>query len=122
LARGAALRTIRDMLYLILAFVWLTVGVGVLVYQAVTGDQGMSLHLLGTPLSPGWVMIVLGVYNLLRWWSRRPPRPSWGGAAPPSQRQRARRAEEPHEPDPNFIFTDDPPPEPPPRDVPPSRN
>jgi hypothetical protein len=98
------------MLYLILALVWLTCGVGILVYQAASGDQHLSLHLAGATFSSGWLMLVLSAYNLLRWWTRRPSPPLRGTSPLAARRQRARRAEEPSEPDPNFNFTDDPPP------------
>jgi hypothetical protein len=74
LARGAASRTITGMLYLILALVWLTCGVGILAYQAATGDQHLSLHLAGATFSSGWLMLVLSAYNLLRWWTPAAPR------------------------------------------------
>ncbi len=99
------------MLYLILALVWLTCGVGILAYQATTGDQRLTLHLGGASFSSGWLMLVLSGYNLLRWWTRRPSAPLRSTSPLAARRQRARRnEEEPREPDPNFIFTDEPPP------------
>jgi hypothetical protein len=104
------------MLYLILALVWLTCGVGILAYQASSGDQRLTLHLGGASFSSGWLMLVLSAYNLLRWWTRRPSPPVRGASPMAARRQRLRRDDEPREPDPNFNFTVDPP-----RDVPPPR-
>jgi hypothetical protein len=100
-------------MYLILAFVWLICGVSLLVYQVLSGDQQLSLHIGGVPFSCGWIMILLSGWNVLRWWSRRPSAPMRQTSRPLSRRERIRRIEEPTERDPNFIFTDDPPPAPP---------
>jgi hypothetical protein len=103
-----------SMFSFMLGCVWLICGVGLLVYQALSPDRPLTMHVAGTSISPGWIMLVLSAYNFIRWWSRRAPRsvPRDSPAAYP--RQRIRRIEEPTERDPNFIFTDDPPPPPPP--------
>jgi hypothetical protein len=95
---------------LILAVVWL-VGAGLLfVYEYQTGDQ--RLRIRGTDLSIGWLLLVLGLYNLARWFSSR----SGKASERVLEEMRTRhhqgrhsqpRAEEP--PDPNFNFTDEPP-------------
>ena len=109
-------------MYLLLAFIWLICGVGLLAYQVLSGDQRLSLHIGGAPISCGWIMILLSAWNLMRWWSRRPSRPRQPTAQLLSRRQRIRRIEEPTERDPNFIFTDEPPPTPPRPEGPPSPN
>lgn len=97
-------------MYLILALVWLIFGVSLLVYQGLSGDQRLSLHIGDMPLSCGWIMILLSGWNVLRWWSRRPSSPMQPMSRPLSRRERIPCIEEPNERDPNFIFTDDPPP------------
>ncbi|HXG13369.1 MAG TPA: hypothetical protein VNK04_26665 [Gemmataceae bacterium] len=97
-------------LNLYLAVFWLVLGVGLVLFHQMNPDDP-TLRLRGTDWSPGWLGIVLAVYNLARWYSLRA-----------SLRQQAlfqeelRRARErehhrpPAEPDPNFNFTDMSPP------------
>jgi hypothetical protein len=99
-------------MYLILASIWLICGVGLLAYQAMSGDQRLALPLGDVPISYGWVMILMSGWNVMRWWTRRPARPFSRKTQLLSRRQRIRRIQEPTERDPNFIFTDDPPPPP----------
>ncbi len=99
-------------MYLILALVWLICGVGLLMYQGLSGDQRLSLHIGDVPISCGWVMILLTAWNVMRWWTRRPSAPAPTTTQLLSRRQRIRRVEEPTERDPNFMFTDDLPPPP----------
>ncbi len=97
---------------LILALLWLLGGIAVLAYDYFTGGVPF-LRIRGTDLSFGWLLLVLGAYNLARWWSLRCSRAAqqaqWMAQA---QRHRAahhrERPEDP--PDPNFNFTDQPPP------------
>jgi hypothetical protein len=59
-------------MYRILAIVWLVVGVGWIVYDASTGNPAISIPGLG--FSPGWVCVLLSLYNFVRWWGRRQSR------------------------------------------------
>ena len=92
-----------------LAFIWLLVGIGFIVYHAVTADPRWRIG--STGLSLGWAALVIAVYNLARWWVFRVAlgdrhvvdrirlrRAQMLAEAPPQKRG---------EPDPNFNFTDD---------------
>jgi hypothetical protein len=93
-------------LNLYFAVFWLLVGAGLLVWPAVD-PQVPRFQILETGLSAGWFGIVLGLYNVSRWWSIRT-----------AARQRQVREEmalrhageqprrPPQEPDPNFNFTE----------------
>ncbi len=97
-------------LNLILTVVWLVVGVGILAWQAATGTQAMMIPFGGVSFSGGWVALVLALYNLARWYSRRSYRAAQRQAAEEAEaRRRERRAEAPHEPNPNLDFSDRPP-------------
>jgi hypothetical protein len=92
-----------------LAVFWLVLGVAMLLWHASTPDA-LGRNILGTGLSAGWLCLLLGLYNLVRWWSIR--------SYAIRQRQfreeanALRRREGPsrpvQEPDPNFNFTDPP--------------
>lgn len=111
------------MLFFTLAWAWLIGGVGLLVYQTLSGDDRLTLHVFDVPLSAGWIMVVMSGYNFVRWWTRRGAPVVRREAGPLSRRQRVRRVVEPTERDPNFIFTDDPPPPAPPtQDSPPAQH
>jgi hypothetical protein len=100
-----------------LALIWLVCGLGVLTYQAASGDTRLSLHILGTSVSSGWVMLVMAGYNFLRWWSRRPmSRTPRYTVRDRDRRHRRRHDDETRERNPDFIFTDDPPPDAPPHE------
>lgn len=93
---------------LVLACLWLAAGIGVLVYEAVTGK--LTYRVLDTNISIGWLILLLALYNLARWWSVRSSEASRRAAwQMESMRHRSRaderRRDEP--PDPNFQFTDD---------------
>jgi hypothetical protein len=99
-------------LRLIFGVVWLLVGLGIVAYQVTHPDSWWMWMRLGTtPISFGWAALVLGLYNLARWWSSRA-----GLLARKQQeaelaaRSRSRRREVPPEQyDPNFDFSDKPP-------------
>jgi hypothetical protein len=73
-------------LYLVLAFFWAALGVGLLVWHALD-PRAPYRDMLGSGISAGWLGIVLAAYNLARWWSARsleqnrtpPPRVNDGG-------------------------------------------
>jgi acetylornithine deacetylase len=92
---------------LLLAILWLLCGVSVLVWHATTGDDHFRLRALGLNLSFGWLMLLLGLYFLARWWSVR-------SAAEGRKLESVRAARVPRvphrrqpvsEPDPTFDFT-----------------
>jgi hypothetical protein len=116
------------MLNLTLALIWAVMGVGLIVYQATTGDPRWQLEMGGVSVSYGWFALLLCLYNLARWWSGRNAEAERLAVllAQAAHRRRHRRPAEPGggEPDPNFNFTDEPPPQeqPGPGDRPPSPN
>ena len=108
---------------LIAAVVWLTAGVGLFVYEAVTGRRPITI--VGLNISVGWLCMLVSLYNLARWYSR------WSRVEDKSvqmiREARVRQAQrrERSEPDPTFDFTDRPAPTGeirPPVDRPPSNN
>jgi hypothetical protein len=101
-------------LRLIFGIVWLLVAAGICVYQVMHPESGwLWMKLGGTPISLGWAALLLGVYNLARWWASRASMLAQKKEAELAQRdspRRARRREEPPSaPDPNFDFSDKPP-------------
>jgi hypothetical protein len=103
-------------LNLILAVVWVVVGVAWVVWDAASG--GPDPNWRGPfGLSPGWVMFLLAGYNVVRWLlrpRRGPRRDELHEALEARRRPRGERPEPPGPPDPNFVFTDEPPPPTPP--------
>jgi hypothetical protein len=112
---------------LILAVVWFTLGVGVLVWEFVTGDQSLRLHALGN-ISPGWLAFPMCLYNLARWASERAYRRDLQAihqANARRERFHPRDREPGSDIDPNFDFTSDKPQQPPRQDItdqPPTKN
>lgn len=97
-------------LNLFLAIFWLFLGGGLLIADFTTGKVQMPIPLLGN-MSAGWFVLVLTVYNLLRWWSQRGPQPSRSGPVNPL---RVPRRTDPDDPgNPAFDFRDRPPQPPP---------
>ncbi len=95
---------------LILALLWLMGAVAVFGYEYHTGSK--AAHIRGTDLSIGWLLLVLGAYNLARWWSTRSYRAEQRSLRM-AQANRYRAVHPEHRdqpPDPNFNFTDEPPP------------
>ena len=88
-------------IYLLLAVLWLVTGGGLLVWQAMNPNVPLR-SVLGTRISAGWVLIVLAVYDLVKWWSTRK------SAARQAAETRAPRRPR-GEPDANFDFSDSPP-------------
>ena len=107
-------------LNLVMAGLWFVIGVGLLVVSATLGDDALPFRVRFLPISPGWLALLLCVYNLARWWSRRRPRPDPLAAAL-EERRRLHRDRDRPPPDPTFDFSNAPPPRPdPPRTEPPS--
>jgi hypothetical protein len=97
-------------MYLILAIIWLVVGVGLIIHDSYAGNDGWFIPGLGW--SAGWVCLLLSAYNFLRWWSRRQSRRSREDEYRARLQQRNYRRHPPpvrrEPPDPNFNFTDEP--------------
>jgi hypothetical protein len=92
---------------LILALGCLIGGAAMLVHERLTGATTWRIR--GTDLSAGWLLIVLAVYNLVRWWSIRSQQKTMEDVS----RQRLDRSTaspDPNAPapDPAFDFTDKP--------------
>lgn len=57
-------------LNLFMAIFWMVLGAGLVLYHWMfPGEQ--FLRLRWTDWSPGWLILVLAVWNVLRWWSAR---------------------------------------------------
>ena len=113
---------------LFVGVVCLLCSVALLAYDRFMDGAMLRIRLGRVPISLGWLVLILAVYNLLRWWSSRTSTAkqralerAWG-----SREWETRRhpGELPKPRDPNFHFTDEPPPLPNGRisDQPPSSN
>ena len=98
-------------LNLIMAFVWLLGAAGLFVWNAQNPDRALVIR--RTDVSLGWFALVIGAYNLVRWWSRRAAareeRAERSRRRPPEEEEIRRGYQEP---DPNFDFSrreDEPP-------------
>lgn len=110
-------------LNLLMAVVWFVVGVGLLVVTYTMGDDALPFRVRFLPISPGWLALLLCVYNVVRWWSRpRRRRDPVAAALEARRRMHRERENPPPAPDPTFNFTDAPPPDPPRPSPPPSAN
>jgi hypothetical protein len=110
-------------LNLFLAICWLLIGGGLLYWQEVMGHSSLRLPLGDRAISPGWLALLLALYNLVRFW----------GVRAANRQRRQREAEHlgkrmdrlsgskadttPVTPDPNFQF-DEPAPTPLPTEPP----
>jgi hypothetical protein len=65
-------------LKLILAALWLVPGMTFLMMEW-TGGPVIALPIAGRQVPLAWPFIVLGLFNLARWWAQRrsTPQPSW---------------------------------------------
>lgn len=114
----------NDNMNLFLALFWLICAVMLLVYEHHVGPTRFRLW----GFSYAWLMLLLVLYNLHRWWWMRSYRAKQRAAEiarAHEEWERRRHSTAPTKtPDPNFHFTDEPPP-PSPRgitDRPPSKN
>jgi hypothetical protein len=53
-------------IYLVLAFFWLIVALFVLFYPRPHRPE-VEYNLLGTDISPGWLLLIFVAWNLVRW-------------------------------------------------------
>ncbi len=111
---------------LILAIVWFTLGVWVLIWEWTTGDTRFRLSLLGN-VSACWIAFPMSLFSLARWYSEVSARRERARLHQAEARRflhHAREHESARPIDPTFDFTSEPPP-PPQTDVtdqPPSKN
>lgn len=95
-----------------LAVLWLAGGIVLLAWHYTTGDPRGKIEAFGG-MSSGWIAIILGVYNLARWWGARAARQErflmHQMEEERRQRRRAAAQADYDHPDPNFTFTDEPP-------------
>ena len=108
---------------LIGAIVWLTFGLGLFLYEYQVGY--VPLMIQGLNISFGWIGLVLGVYNLARWYAKRSIVEDNSARMIREARVRQSQRRERQEPDPTFDFSDRPAPPNgirPPIDQPPSNN
>ncbi len=99
---------------LFVGVVCLLCSVVLLAYDRFMGEAMLRIRLGHVSISLGWLVMILAVYNLLRWWSSRTStakqralQMAWGRR----EGETRHRLGEPLKPrDPNFQFTDEPPP------------
>ena len=85
---------------LALAALWLLPGVVFLILDW-AGGPTVALPVAGRQIPLAWPFIVLGLFNLMRWWTSRTPRPpDWIERRRPHDQTRG-------EPDPNFRFEEE---------------
>ena len=92
------------MIYLLLAIVWFLAGILLLAWD--WWYPGVNPYRLpGTELSPGWLALLLAIYNVVRYWARR----SAARRQEISMRQRRspHRNQSSHAADPDFNFLDE---------------
>lgn len=96
-------------LNLFMAIFWMVLGAGLVVYHWIFPGENF-LRLRFTDLSPGWLILILAMWNVVRWWG------SWAAEkdrkmeeAAVFDRQRRRHGSLPvereTEPNPDFDFT-----------------
>jgi hypothetical protein len=92
---------------LIMAAVWLVLGVAVLVAD----PPQMRFSFGGTTFSTGWVALLFAAYNVVRWWSLRSRELRRRAAEELERRRPGGRPPGRPEPErnPDFIFEDTPP-------------
>jgi hypothetical protein len=94
---------------LIFGILWLLAGVAILVWQFVTNTPLFYIN-VGFPFSTGWLALMLGAYNFVRWYSIRSFRRQRKEVEEEWQRRQrehraAERAEREEAPNPEFDFS-----------------
>ncbi len=90
-------------MYLYFAVTWILGGVGILIWHAL--EPGTTQGKIGG-ISLGWVALLLGLYNLARWWSWRSNR-TLRRADQEARAVRRREPRAPAAPDPDGPFNFD---------------
>src|SRR5947209_8392606 len=55
---------------LFMAIFWLVLGLGLAIYHTVYPHE-QFLRMKFIDISPGWLIMILAVWNIIRWWSSR---------------------------------------------------
>jgi hypothetical protein len=111
-----------------MAMLWSLSAVVLFAYEHFVGEARRRLRWGDDSYSVAWVMLVLALYNLVRWWSRRSYRADQRmleiDRAKREWEMRRRHSEPAGPLDPNFNFTNEPPSPANPNDTdqPPSKN
>jgi|GEM_PF-2052556 hypothetical protein len=104
----------NDNMNLFLALFWLICAVMLLIYEHYVGPARYRMWLKGHDFSWTWLMLLLVLYNLHRWWWMRSYRAKQRAAeiarANKKWEQRHHPTDAAQTPDPNFNFTDESPP------------
>jgi hypothetical protein len=99
---------------LFLALFWLLCAVVLFAYEQFMHETALRIRLGDRSISGAWLILVLGVYNLVRWWASRSYRAEQRAlevTRANREWEKRRRPTEPiSPPDPNFNFTEEPPP------------
>jgi hypothetical protein len=87
---------------LVLGVVFLVLGAGMILWNWMNSNRPW-LVIRGTHFSAGWLLVLFGLYDVVRWWSYRSARRAEGQ---PQDRPTVRRGPTtgPREPDPRFDF------------------
>ena len=89
-------------LHLILTFFWFLVGSLLFAWQAIYPEDN-RFTIWGSQISMGWVALLLGLYNLARWWSSHSAAVRAEEAAARQRPPVTYRTDEP--PNPDFDFS-----------------
>jgi hypothetical protein len=104
----------NDNMNLFLALFWLICAVMLLIYEHYVGPAYYRMWVKGHDFSWTWLMLLLVLYNLHRWWWMRSYRAKQRAAeisrANEKWQQRRHPTDAAQTPDPNCNFTDEPPP------------
>jgi hypothetical protein len=94
-----------------LALLWLIAAVVLLAYEHYLGETRFRFRVGDSTFSVAWLMLLLTLYNLARWWSSRAYRAERRAEKIRRENQEWRRRfpESAGPPDPNLNFTDAPP-------------
>lgn len=92
---------------LVMAMVWLAVGMGLLIYH-LTHPEYQFGYIWGTNVSAGWLILILAGYNLFRWYSQRALAQERQAMLASAEIRRQRERDEGRPVNPDFDFSDQP--------------
>ena len=90
-------------IYPFLAVFWSALGIAILLWHGLD-PHAQFFENFGSAVVAGWVAIVLGIYNVVRWWGGRSDRRFREERARRGDRDNGRRMAEPRPPNPAFDF------------------